>query len=230
MDRVPAPRTSTTRTRRRGWTPRRQSRYEALLSAHGVSVDDIVAGRLGTDLVVEFGVGQGETALASALDRPGSMHLAVEVHAPALSVLLAEIARQGVRNLRVVDADARDVARGLAAASASEVRVLFPDPWPKVRHHRRRLIDAEFLDATARLLTPGGRLHVATDVESYADSVRGLLENHEAFAEISGERPSWRVETRYEQRGRLAGRQAVDIGARRVAPFDQQGRATSSSR
>ena len=129
-----------------------------------------------------------------------------------------------------MDADARDVARGLAAASASEVRVLFPDPWPKVRHHRRRLIDAEFLDATARLLTPGGRLHVATDVESYADSVRGLLENHEAFAEISGERPSWRVETRYEQRGRLAGRQAVDIGARRVAPFDQQGRATSSSR
>lgn len=221
MDGLPAPRTSTTRSRRRGWTPRRQSRYEALMSAHGVCVDDLMTGCLGTDLVVEFGVGQGETTLASALDRPGSMHLAVEVHAPALSVLLGEIARQGVTNLRVADADARDVARSLAAGSVSEVRVLFPDPWPKVRHHRRRLIDAGFLDAVARLLTPGGRLHVATDVASYADSLRGLLEHHEAFVDISDRRPSWRVETRYEQRGRLAGRQAVDIGARRVETPDQ---------
>jgi len=166
-------------------------------------------------LVVEIGSGMGEATAAMAAADPHRDVLAVEVHTPGLGNLLRLVEAAGLTNVRVVEADARDVLRDLLApGSVDEVRVFFPDPWPKARHAKRRLVRAEFADLVATRLRPGGRLHVATDWAAYADGAAAVLEANPAYDVVShrrGDRPV----TRFEQRGSDAGRAAADLVARR---------------
>ncbi|CAN5266924.1 tRNA (guanosine(46)-N7)-methyltransferase TrmB [soil metagenome] len=166
-------------------------------------------------LVVEIGSGMGEATAAMAAADPGRDVLAVEVHTPGLGNLLRLVEAAGLTNVRVVEADARDVLRDLLApGSVDEVRVFFPDPWPKARHAKRRLVRAEFADLVATRLRPGGLLHVATDWAAYADGAAAVLEAHPAYDLMSrgrGDRPV----TRFEQPGSDAGRATMNPAALR---------------
>jgi tRNA (guanine-N7-)-methyltransferase len=166
-------------------------------------------------LVLEIGSGMGEATAAMAAADPARDVLAVEVHTPGLGSLLRLLERADLRNVRVLEADAREVlADLLAPGSLDEVRAFFPDPWPKARHAKRRLLTPEFADLVASRLRPGGRLHVATDWDSYAAQALAVLQAHPAYEVMSRERGS-RPVTRFEARGLEAGRTVHDLVARR---------------
>jgi tRNA (guanine-N7-)-methyltransferase len=164
-------------------------------------------------LVLEIGSGMGEATAQMAAADPARDVLAVEVHTPGIGNLLRLAEAAGLGNLLVVEGDAREVLTDrVAPGSLEEVRVFFPDPWPKARHAKRRLVTPEFADLVASRLRPGGRLHVATDWQAYADQVLAVLTAHPAYEVVSRERGA-RPVTRFEQRGLAAGRRPHDVVA-----------------
>lgn len=205
--------------------PRKEASTEPI---DGYHVDmEQVFGRT-APLVVEIGSGTGEAVLASARARPDADHLAVEVYRPGAARTVARAGAAGLTNVRVIEADARAlVAGGLAEGSVSEVRVFFPDPWPKARHHKRRLVDEAFVADAARVLSTGGVLRLATDWEHYAHQMRRVADACPALEnatppESAGE-PGWaprfagRPETTFERKGLRAGRRIYDLEYRRAA-------------
>ena len=197
---------------RRRVTAGQAEAIERLLPRYGTHVP---YGRT-APLVLEIGSGMGEATAAMAAADPDRDVLAVEVHTPGVGALLRRLEAEGLTNVRVVEADGLDVLRAQAAGSLDEVRVLFPDPWPKARHDKRRLVTAGFVDLVADRLAPGGRLHVATDWQPYAEQVRTLLTGHPRLPLASTER-GVRPLTRFEQQGLLAGRRPYDLVALRTA-------------
>jgi len=169
-------------------------------------------------LVVEVGSGMGEATAQMAAADPGRNLLAVDVHRQGLGRLLRRVEDAGRTNVRVAEGDAVVLLRDmLPPASVDEVRVYFPDPWPKARHAKRRLVQRPFLDLVASRLRPGGVLHIATDWAPYAAQVHQLLATHDAFEIRSeGARPAHRPVTRFESQGLAAGRLSWDVVTRRV--------------
>jgi len=171
--------------------------------------------------VLEIGFGMGETTAAIAQARPADDFLAVDVHAPGVGSLLKRLDEQGLANVRVIQHDAVEVVeRMIAPAALAGIHVFFPDPWPKKRHHKRRLLNPTFVHALAGRLAPGGYLHVATDWEDYAQEIlatlaaEALLENATAgFAP----RPAYRPLTKFEARGLKLGHGVRDVVFRRRA-------------
>lgn len=171
-----------TRRNRRAWDPD-HARYllqpERQLRRSSVAddwrLDPVTAfGRL-APLVVEVGSGTGEALIASAAARPDLDHLGIEVYRPGVARTVVQVARLGLTNVRMLEGDARQVLlTALPTGSVSEIRVFFPDPWPKLRHHKRRLLEAEVLGACCRVLRPGGVLRLATDSADYARQMRDL--------------------------------------------------------
>jgi tRNA (guanine-N7-)-methyltransferase len=164
-------------------------------------------------LVVEIGSGMGEATAAMASADPDRNVLAVDVHVQGLGRLLRRAEDGALANVRVAEGDANVLLRDmLAPGSVDEVRVFFPDPWPKARHAKRRLVQRPFTDLVAGRLRTGGRLHVATDWAPYAEQVQALLGAHPAYEVVhEGERPAHRPVTRFEQRGLDAGRASYDV-------------------
>jgi tRNA (guanine-N7-)-methyltransferase len=171
-------------------------------------------------LVVEVGSGMGEATAAMAAADPSRDVLAVDVHVQGLGRLLRRAEDEGLRNVRVAEGDAVVLLRDmLPPGSVDEVRVYFPDPWPKARHVKRRLVQAAFADLVASRLGPGGVLHVATDWPPYAEQVQAVLSAHPSYTVVrEGERPEHRPVTRFEQRGLDAGRPSYDLVVRRDPP------------
>ncbi len=175
-------------------------------------------------LVLDVGFGDGEALLQQAAREPERDFIGVEVYRPGVGRLLRGLHERGLTNVRVYLADIVDVldAGLLPPASLDRVQIFFPDPWPKKRHHKRRLIQPAFLDALARVLRAGGQLHIATDWEDYAAHILAVLEAHPAFRNLSprgGAHPTartWRPETKFERRAREAGRAIWDILFERV--------------
>jgi tRNA (guanine-N7-)-methyltransferase len=151
----------------------------------------------------------GEATALMAAAEPGSDVVAVEVHPAGVMALLRRIEAAGLSNVRVVEGDALEVLRALPERSLREVRLYFPDPWPKARHHKRRLVRPTFAALVGSRLAPDGLLHVATDWPAYAEHVRAVLAGWD-LVEDRRRRP----ETGYERRARAAGREAVDLLAR----------------
>ena len=204
---------------RRRVTAGQAAALDRLLPALGADPTRSVVARelFGRDapLVLEIGSGMGEATLAMAQADPDRDVLAVEVHTPGLGNLLRLVETAGISNVRVLEADAREVLRDLLPpASLDEVRVFFPDPWPKSRHAKRRLVSREFADLVATRLRPGGLLHVATDWASYAELASEVLAAHPAYEVVSRER-GLRPVTRFEQRGLAEGRRAYDLVVQR---------------
>ncbi|MDO5629862.1 MAG: tRNA (guanosine(46)-N7)-methyltransferase TrmB [Mobilicoccus sp.] len=176
-------------------------------------------------LVVEVGTGDGESILAAAQANPEQNFLAVEVYRPGLARTIVGAADADLDNLRILAADARAlVETGLAPESVAEMRVFFADPWPKARHHKRRLVDARFVAAVARVLAPGGVLRLATDWADYAEQMAAVCEASELECDhpVEGGTPArWarrfegRIVTRYERKGVAAGRVIRDLTFRR---------------
>lgn len=168
-------------------------------------------------VVLEVGFGMGEATAEAAARDPDRDLLAVDVHTPGLGNLLGLVERAGLANVRVADGDVRVLlAAMLPAGSLAEVCVWFPDPWPKTRHAKRRLLGADFLALVASRLRPGGLLHVATDWWPYAEQVAGHLAALTDLRLASRERPASRPTTRFERQGLAAGRVAHDLVAVRV--------------
>jgi tRNA (guanine-N7-)-methyltransferase len=166
--------------------------------------------------VLEVGFGNGEAlAWASAHD-PARDFLGIEVHRPGVGHLLNQLAIQDARNVRVWVHDAVEVlTHEIPAAALDEVRIWFPDPWPKKRHHKRRLIQPAFVRLLAARVRPGGLLHLATDWPEYALHMQEVLAADPDWRlreGASGEsrRPEWRIETRFERRGLRLGHPVTD--------------------
>jgi tRNA (guanine-N7-)-methyltransferase len=168
-------------------------------------------------LVVEIGSGMGEATASMAAAEPERDVLAVDVHVQGLGRLLRRVEELGLTNVRVAEGDAVVLLRSmLAAGSLDEVRVFFPDPWPKARHAKRRLVQRGFLDLVADRLRGNGVLHLATDWAPYAAQMRELVRSHPSYDVVhEGERPTHRPVTRFEQQGLDAGRTSYDVIARR---------------
>ena len=166
-------------------------------------------------VVVEIGSGMGEATAVMAAADPARDVLAVEVHTPGLGNLAKLIESAGLRNVRVAEGDALVLVRAmLPPGSLTEVRIFFPDPWPKARHAKRRLVTPGFADLLATRLVCGGRVHVATDWEPYAELVRCVLGGHPAFTLVDGgfpARPAHRPVTGFERQALAAGRRVADI-------------------
>jgi len=205
-------------------SPAQQRALDTLWPAFGLDFAlsppdfDRVFGR-GAPRVLDVGFGMGETTAAMAEVRADVDFLAVDVHGPGVGSLLRRIDERGLTNVRVMKHDAVEVvAAMIAPASLSGVHVFFPDPWPKKRHHKRRLLALPFVHELAQKLGPGGYLHVATDWEEYAQEVlatlaaESLLEN---TADGFAPRPATRPLTKFEARGLKLGHGVRDLVFRR---------------
>jgi tRNA (guanine-N7-)-methyltransferase len=169
--------------------------------------------------VVEIGFGMGETTARIAAAHPGTDFLAMEVHGPGVGNLCKLVAEQGLDNLRICQHDAVEVLRDMIQPGVlAGVHVYFPDPWHKKRHHKRRIIQPEFVALIASRLAPDGYLHCATDWQEYAEwmlevlSAEPLLAN---TAEGYAGRPEWRPVTKFENRGLNLGHGVWDVLFRR---------------
>lgn len=168
-------------------------------------------------LVVEVGSGSGDAILSGAANEPGWDFLAIEVWRPGVAQALARMAAAPLPNVRFAEIDAAPaLATMLPAGSVHELWTFFPDPWPKQRHRKRRLIRPEFVDSAARLLAPDGRWRIATDWDAYADHVRAVLEGDPRFGPPSTEGAPLRPVTRFERKGAAAGRTITDLAYRRA--------------
>ncbi|WP_053748450.1 tRNA (guanosine(46)-N7)-methyltransferase TrmB [Streptomyces sp. MMG1533] len=181
----------------------------------------------GNPVVLEIGFGMGEATARMAAADPDTNILGVDVHTPGQGNLLNLADQQGLSNIRVGNGDAIILLREmLAPDSLAGLRVYFPDPWPKKRHHKRRLIQPEFLDLAATRLGPGAIVHCATDWEPYAEQMLEVLTAHPAFENTQPEggfapRPEFRPLTRFEGQGLEKGHVVNDLLFRRVEHKDQ---------
>lgn len=174
-------------------------------------------------VVLEIGFGMGEATAKMAAADPDTGILAVDVHTPGQGNLLGLAERAGLTNVRVANGDAIILLREmLPPESLDGLRVYFPDPWPKARHHKRRLIQPEFLTLAAPSLKPGALLHCATDWEPYAEQMLEVLTAHPDFENTRPDggfapRPEFRPLTRFEGQGLTKGHVVRDLLFRRTA-------------
>ncbi len=172
--------------------------------------------------MLEIGFGAGEALLEFAAAHPEMDCIGVEVHRPGVGRLLLGAEAVGLRNLRVICHDAVEVLQHqLAPASIDLAHVFFPDPWPKKRHHKRRLIQPPFVELLAKTMAPGGTLRLATDWESYAEQMREVIGASSSFANVAGgagfvARSAERALTRFERRGQRLGHSVWDLEYRRT--------------
>ncbi|MYW05156.1 tRNA (guanosine(46)-N7)-methyltransferase TrmB [Streptomyces sp. SID3343] len=170
-------------------------------------------------VVLEIGFGMGETTAAMAAADPDTNVLAIDVHTPGQGSLLYDAELRGLTNIRVVNGDAVELLRDmLPPACLAGIRVFFSDPWPKTRHHKRRLIQPEFAALAASRLVPGGTLHCATDWAHYAEWMLEVLAAEPALVNTTDgylPRPAWRPITRFEQQGLDKGHEVADLIFRR---------------
>lgn len=160
---------------------------------------------------LEIGFGRGEHLIAQSQKHPDVLMIGCDAFENAVGCLVNQIAQQGISNIRVFDDDARKLVSALPTSCLDRVFILFPDPWPKARHHKRRIMNPGFLQIIARVLKPGGVLRFASDIPDYIDQVLDLVAQQEAFAAPAGTRVQWQqppadwVSTKYEKRGQRLG-------------------------
>ena len=169
--------------------------------------------------ILEIGFGMGETSATIAETQPQNDYLGVEVHTPGVGSLCKLIAEKGLSNQRIIQHDAVEVLRHMIPeGSLDGVHIFFPDPWPKARHHKRRLLQAPLVALLASRLKPGGYLHCATDWENYAEQMLAVLSAEPMLGNTAdgyAPRPVYRPLTKFEQRGLRLGHGVWDLVFRR---------------
>jgi tRNA (guanine-N7-)-methyltransferase len=176
---------------------------------------DVIFGRQ-ADRVLEIGFGNGDTLVQAAAQRPDTDFLGIEVHEPGIGHCMLMARENDVENLRVIASDAMDVLRTrIHENSLARINLYFPDPWPKKRHHKRRIVQPPFLELAASRLRPDGTLHIATDWQAYAEHIDETMAATDLFqlderAEHSGENPLDRFTTKFERRGLRRGHRIWD--------------------
>jgi tRNA (guanine-N7-)-methyltransferase len=220
---TPPRRTVRSFVRRQGRVTAAQERaWDALWPRFGIGAGDEpmdfsqLFGRAATR-VLEIGFGNGDSLAAMAAAHPDIDYLGIEVHRPGVGRLLYHVGALELGNVRVMCADAVEVLeKQIPDASLDAVYLFFPDPWHKTRHHKRRLVQPEFVERVRRKLKPGGHFHLATDWEDYARQMRAVLNAAPGFRNLSptGDyvpRPDYRPLTKFEQRGQRLGHGVWDL-------------------
>jgi len=188
-------------------TPAQQRALDALLPVYGIPFPEKITSK--RPLILEIGSGMGETTIEIAKAHPQADFVAVEVHGPGVGSLLNRIHSEKIQNLRVVRHDAVEVLeRMVADGSLAAVHLFFPDPWPKKRHHKRRLVQPAFVSLMARKLKAGGLVHVATDWPEYAEQIAAVFSVD--FQNVEGGFAG-RPTTKFEARGRKLGHPIRDL-------------------
>ncbi|MFI7606129.1 tRNA (guanosine(46)-N7)-methyltransferase TrmB [Micromonospora sp. NPDC049366] len=223
---TPARTIRTFHPRRGRMTARQTDALDRLFPTYGLDVPDgpgdavdlaALFGRR-APVVLEIGSGMGDTTAAMAAADPDRDYLAVEVHTPGIANLLDLVQRHGLGNVRVARGDALELVRRLPVGALDAVHVFFPDPWPKARHHKRRIIQPAHVALLGSRLRPGGTLHCATDWAEYAEAMRETLNGAPDLVDVHGgyaPRPAHRPVTKFERRALLAGRPVADLIYRR---------------
>jgi tRNA (guanine-N7-)-methyltransferase len=201
-------------------TPAQKRALEELLPKYGIGFaqktlipEEIFLRK--APLILEIGSGMGETTAAIAAAHPEADFIAVEVHGPGVGSLLNRIAAQALRNLRVIRHDATEVLEHMIADGAlAAIHLFFPDPWPKKRHHKRRLVQPEFAALVARKLKEGGIFHAATDWPDYAEHIASVFSGNESLEEAKSGCVT-RPVTKFEARGQRLGHPIRDLYYRR---------------
>ncbi|HEX8757237.1 MAG TPA: tRNA (guanosine(46)-N7)-methyltransferase TrmB [Steroidobacteraceae bacterium] len=194
-------------------------RYGVELGTAPIDLDQLFGRR--ARRVVEIGFGNGENLLALAAARPAEDFLGIEVHRPGVGRLLLQLEERALGNVRVVCHDAVEILeRYLGGQCLDEILILFPDPWPKKRHHKRRLLQPPFVALLAQRLKSGGALRLATDWEPYAAEMLSTLSAEPQLRNVATDagfipRPAERSPTRFERRGERLGHQVWDLEFRR---------------
>ena len=169
------------------------------------------------DTVLEIGFGMGKSLVQMAAAAPEKNFIGIEVHRPGVGACLADAAAAGITNLRVFQHDAVEVlAQMIPDQSLACIQLFFPDPWPKKKHHKRRIVQPDFVQQLRQKLAPGGVFHMATDWEHYAEHMLEVMQAAEGFANLSAtedyiERPAHRPLTKFELRGKKLGHGVWDL-------------------
>lgn len=170
-----------------------------------------------SEVILEIGFGMGQSLVAMAMEHPELDYLGVEVHRPGIGALLHQIVENQLTNIRVVQQDVAELLdRHIADESLSGVQIYFPDPWPKSRHHKRRLIQPEFIEKIWRKLKFGGKIHLATDWQNYAEQMMTVMSEAVGFNNMAGHgnfivNNQLRPLTKFEQRGLRLGHEVWDL-------------------
>jgi tRNA (guanine-N7-)-methyltransferase len=172
-------------------------------------------------VIMEIGFGDGDATWRMAHAHPDENYLGVEVHRPGIGRLLLRLEREGIDNVRIAMGDAVEwLRRRVPDGSLDGVRIYFPDPWPKKRHHKRRIVQPEFIRLLASRMKGGATLHLATDWEPYAGHMLQVVQSVPEFENLSptggfSPPPDWRPRTKYERRGERLGHRVYDLLFRR---------------
>jgi len=201
-----------------------KTQYQALelfsqfgLELSNGKVDFVVAFERASPIVLEIGFGMGQSLIEMALKYPEQNYIGIEVYRPGISYLLKQIAQHNLTNIKIYNADAVEVLRlCIPDNSLDKVLVFFPDPWPKRRHHKRRIIQISFLTLIHSKLKMNGILHIATDWDDYAQHILRMLSKISGFRNVAGSdkfvsRPDYRPLTRFEKRGLSLGHNVWDL-------------------
>lgn len=207
-------------------TPAQARALEALWPRYGIDAADasfdvakiFVAN---APLAIEIGYGNGDALVAMAVQQPQCNYLGIEVHRPGVGSLLRKLEVAGIDNVRVAIADAKDVLARLPDACLDSVHLYFPDPWPKTRHHKRRLVQPDFVEVVQRKLKVDGTFYLATDWENYAEHMLAVLTLAPGLTNIAGvgcfsPRSALRPLTKFERRGEKLGHVVYDLQFRRI--------------
>lgn len=168
-------------------------------------------------LVVEIGFGMGDNLLERAQAEPDSRFVGIEVHRPGIAHVLSQIEELALTNIRVIDHDAVEALQyGFNKASIDRLLLYFPDPWPKKKHHKRRLVQTSFVGLLAQRIQSKGMLHMATDWSDYAEQMMSVMAQFPEFVDYANEqpltkRPYWRTQTKFEKRGEYKGHAIYDL-------------------
>jgi tRNA (guanine-N7-)-methyltransferase len=165
-----------------------------------------------TKVIMEIGSGMGEATAQIAKANPQVGYVAVEMHSPGLAALLILITQMELENIRLIREDATYLlANHIPDNSLDGIHLLFPDPWPKNRQHKRRIVQSEFIEMVGRKLKPGGFIHIATDWQPYADWIKVRFDKSDSFSGGVVDRPNWRVLSKFEGQGLRKGHQVTDF-------------------
>ena len=165
-----------------------------------------------TKVIMEIGSGMGEATAQIAKANPEVGYVAVEMHSPGLAALLILITQMELENIKLIREDATYLlANHIPDNSLDGIHLLFPDPWPKNRQHKRRMVQSEFIEMVGKKLKQGGFIHIATDWQPYADWIKVRFDQSDTFSGGVVERPSWRVLSKFEGQGLRKGHQVTDF-------------------
>lgn len=168
------------------------------------------------EIILEIGFGMGDALLEYARNNPNTLYLGVEVHTPGVGRVLREIEKQNLQNIRILQGDAVQILQGfIPDNSLTRVHLFFPDPWPKARHHKRRIVNKEFAKLVAQKLNAQGIFHMATDWPNYAEWMLEVMDTHSDFKKRSEDRDG-RPFTKFEQRGIKLGHPICDLQYQKI--------------